>query len=84
MKHAFVVEGRSAALDGLLPGVAVVADSWWSARKGRDKLATKWADHPTAKQSTAAFDAQALELPKKPPLRTERKDGDVAAASRGR
>ncbi|HEY9217189.1 MAG TPA: molybdopterin cofactor-binding domain-containing protein, partial [Phenylobacterium sp.] len=44
---AFVLEGGT-ALDGLLPGVAVVADSWWTANKARQKLATKWADHPTA------------------------------------
>lgn len=82
VKAAFVVEGGT-ALDGLLPGVAVVADSWWAARKGRDKLATQWADHPTGKQSSADFDAQALALSKQPPLRTERKDGDVAAALAG-
>ncbi len=82
VKAAFVVEGGT-ALDGLLPGVAVVADSWWAARKGRDKLATQWADHPTGKQSSADFDAQALALSKQPPLRAERKDGDVAAALAG-
>lgn len=83
VRHAFVVDGVGTALDGLLPGVAVVADTWWAARKGRDQLATKWAEHPTSKQSSASFDAQALALSKQPPLRTERKDGDVAAALAG-
>lgn len=79
VRKAFVVQGGT-ALDGLLPGVVVVADSWWQARKGREKLNIKWADHPTSKQSSAGYDAQALALSKGPPLRTERQDGDVDAA----
>jgi len=83
VKDAFVVEGVGTALDGLLPGVAVVADSWWTARKARDKLNVRWADHPTAKQSSAAFATQALQLGKGAPGKTERNDGDVAAALEG-
>jgi len=82
VKDAFVVEGGE-SLDGLLPGVAVVATSWWAARKGRDKLAVTWADHPTGKQSSAGFDARAVELSTKAPGKTERNDGDVAAALAG-
>jgi isoquinoline 1-oxidoreductase beta subunit len=82
VKQAFVVEGGT-ALDGLLPGVVVVADSWWQARKGREKLNIQWKDHPTAKQSTKAYDAQALALSKGAPLRTERSDGDVEAGLKG-
>lgn len=78
VRHAFIVEGGT-ELSGLLPGVAVVADSWWQARKAREKLNIQWADHPTSKQSTADYDAQALALSKAAPLRTERNDGDVAA-----
>lgn len=81
-RDAFVIEGGT-ALDGLLPGVAVVGDSWWAARKGRDQLNIRWADHPTAKQSSAAFAAQAAELAKAAPGKTERNDGDVAAALKG-
>ena len=77
VRQAFVVEGGS-DLSGLLPGVAVIADSWWAARKGRDRLNISWADHPTAQQSTKAFDEQALILSTQPPLKTERKDGDFA------
>ncbi|WP_312160628.1 xanthine dehydrogenase family protein molybdopterin-binding subunit [Phenylobacterium sp.] len=82
VRDAFVVEGET-ALDGLLPGVAVVADSWWAARKARDRLNIRWADHPTSSQSSAGFAAQALELSKAAPGKTERNDGDVAAALQG-
>jgi isoquinoline 1-oxidoreductase beta subunit len=82
VKQAFVVEGGT-ALDGLLPGVVVIADSWWQARKGRETLNIVWKDHPTAKQSSAGYDAQALALSKGAPLRTERHDGDVEAGLKG-
>ena len=83
VRDAFVVEGVGATLDGLLPGVAVVADSWWTARKARDRLNIRWAEHPTASQSSTAFAAQALQLSKAAPGKTERNDGDVAAALKG-
>jgi isoquinoline 1-oxidoreductase beta subunit len=79
VRKAFVVKGGT-ELDGLLPGVAVVADSWWQARKGREKLNIQWADHPTAQQSTAAYEAAAAAFAKGAPQRTERQDGDFDAA----
>ncbi|OYW26285.1 MAG: isoquinoline 1-oxidoreductase [Caulobacter sp. 12-67-6] len=82
VKSAFVVEGGT-ALTGLLPGVAVVADSWWAARKGRNALEIQWADHPTKAQSSAGFAARAAELSKAAPHRTLRSDGDVDAAFKG-
>jgi isoquinoline 1-oxidoreductase beta subunit len=68
---------------GLLPGVAVVADSWWQARKGRDKLNVAWADHPTAQQSSKGFAEQAKALAAGKAQRTARNDGDVDAALKG-
>jgi isoquinoline 1-oxidoreductase subunit beta len=82
VRKAFIVEGGT-DLTGLLPGVAVVADSWWAAKKGRDRLNIRWADHPTAEQSTAGYNAKAKELAAKPPLRVARNDGDVAQALAG-
>jgi isoquinoline 1-oxidoreductase beta subunit len=82
VKKVFVVDGGT-DLSGLLPGVAVVADSWWAARKGRNQLQTKWADHPTSKQSTAAFDKRAAELNAGAPMTSLRKDGDVDGALKG-
>jgi isoquinoline 1-oxidoreductase beta subunit len=82
VKKVFVVDGGT-KLDGLLPGVAVVADSWWAARKGRNALQTKWADHPTSAQSSAGFDKRAAELAAGTPMTSLRKDGDVDAALKG-
>jgi isoquinoline 1-oxidoreductase beta subunit len=82
VKKAFIVDGGT-DLSGLLPGVAVVGDTWWAARKGRNALKTKWADHPTSKQSTAAFDARAKELAAGAPMQNLRNDGDVAGALKG-
>ncbi|ALL12960.1 xanthine dehydrogenase family protein molybdopterin-binding subunit [Caulobacter henricii] len=82
VRDAFVVEGGT-NLQSLMPGVAVLADSWWAARKGRSALDIKWADHPTAGQSSAGFAARAAELAKAPPHRTLRADGDTEAAFKG-
>jgi isoquinoline 1-oxidoreductase beta subunit len=82
VKTAFVVDGGT-NLSGLLPGVAVVGDSWWAARKGRNALATRWADHPTAQQSTAGFAKRAAELSAGAGQKTTRNDGDVDQALKG-
>ncbi|HVI32322.1 xanthine dehydrogenase family protein molybdopterin-binding subunit [Phenylobacterium sp.] len=82
VRKAFVVDGGT-NLSGLLPGVAVVADTWWAAKKGRDQLKTQWADHPTAQQNSEGFAKRAAELAAGPPQRTARNDGDVAAALKG-
>ena len=82
VRHAFVVEGDG-DLTGLNPGVAIVADSWWQAQKARRSLKVVWADHPTARQSSAGFAAQAEALSKQPGSSVIRKDGDVQAALAG-
>jgi isoquinoline 1-oxidoreductase beta subunit len=82
VKHAFVVDGGT-QLQGLLGGVAIVADTWWAAKSARDKLQVTWDEHPTSQQSSASFDAKAAELSKQPPMRNLRKDGDVDAAFGG-
>jgi len=82
VRHAFVVEGGT-ALNGLLAGVAIVADSWWLAKKARATLVVAWDDGKAAAQSSAGFATQAAELAKQPPQRSLRADGDVSAALAG-
>lgn len=79
VRHAFVVEGGS-NLEGLLGGVAIVADGWWQAKSAREKLRVTWDEGTTASQSSAGFAAQAAELFAKPAARTLRNDGDFDAA----
>jgi isoquinoline 1-oxidoreductase beta subunit len=82
IKTAFVVDGGS-ELNGLLGGVAIVADSWWTAQNARKQLKVTWNDGPTAAQSSVAFAAKATELSKQAPMKVQRKDGDVDAAYKG-
>jgi isoquinoline 1-oxidoreductase beta subunit len=82
VRHAFIVEGGT-ALNGLLGGVAIVADSWWLAKKARAALTVSWNEGTTATQSSAGFARQAAALATQPPQRSLRKDGDVDAALAG-
>lgn len=77
--HAFVVEG-GASLNGLVGGVAIVADSWWLAHSARRKLVVTWNEGDTASQSSAGFAAQADALSKQAPQRSLKKSGDADAA----
>jgi isoquinoline 1-oxidoreductase subunit beta len=79
VRHAFVVDGGT-DLNGLLSGVAIVADRWWQAKTAREKLEVKWDEGATATQSSAGFASQAEALSREKPMRTLRTDGDVDAA----
>ncbi|MGQ0702336.1 MAG: molybdopterin cofactor-binding domain-containing protein [Gemmatimonadales bacterium] len=81
VRQVFVLEpGPGNALNGLLGGVAILADTWWAARKAREKLGVTWNEGPTASQSSAGFAQRAAELAKEPPQRAIRKDGDPEVA----
>jgi isoquinoline 1-oxidoreductase beta subunit len=83
VKDAFVIEG-TANLTGLLPGVAIVADSTWAAISARRQLEVTWDEGEHASDSSATFARQAAELGAKPEgLATVRNDGDIAAGLAG-
>lgn len=60
-------------------GVAVVADSWWRARKARDVLDIRWDAGPNATLDNAKI-LQTLRKGAASPGRVARADGDAAAA----
>ncbi len=77
--HVFEAEGGSVST-GLLPGIAIVADSWWRAQKARDSLKVVWDEGPYAHHSSEFFAKSADGLLAKDPAWVYRKDGDPAAA----
>jgi isoquinoline 1-oxidoreductase beta subunit len=77
--NAFVVKQVGTDLMGLLDGVAIVADDWWSAKKAKDALRVVWDEGATASQSTTGFDAAAAEFAKSAPKAFPRGGGDAAA-----
>jgi len=79
VRDAFVIDGTS-NLNGLMPGVAIVAESTWAAFSARKQLRVTWDEGKAADQSWTGFVAKANELSKKPGAKVLRKDGDAAAA----
>ena len=79
VKHAIVVEGTT-NLQGLMPGIAIVADTWYQANQARKALKVTWAEHPTSAQSSESFQAKADSLGKGAYATKLRTDGDVEKA----
>ncbi|MCD2518538.1 molybdopterin-dependent oxidoreductase [Massilia sp. G4R7] len=77
VKDAFIIEGTP-NLNGLRPGVAIVATSTWNAIRARRALEVEWDEGEGAGHSWADFTAQAKAAASKPGAATVRKDGDVA------
>lgn len=82
VRDAFVVEG-TANLNGLMPGVAIVADSTWAAFAARRQLEVSWDEGPYAGQSWQGFAEQARRRSREPGETLLRKDGDPAVALAG-
>jgi isoquinoline 1-oxidoreductase beta subunit len=82
VKKAFVVEGGANPRfiqNGLASGVAIVADSWWRAKKAKEALKVEWDEGPYADQSSAKFQQQA-DAASKTTGQVIRKDGDADTA----
>lgn len=89
VRHVFVVAGGAeevfeaeggTASTGLLPGIAVVADSWWQADKARKALKVEWDEGPYAAHSSEGLERDAQGLFAGTPQISLRKDGDAEAA----
>jgi isoquinoline 1-oxidoreductase beta subunit len=79
VRDAFIIEGGT-DLKGLLPGVAIVANSTWEAFSARKHLKIAWNEGKVVAESWAGFTAKAQELSRQPGTEILRNDGDVKAA----
>ncbi|MEO7600386.1 MAG: molybdopterin cofactor-binding domain-containing protein, partial [Opitutus sp.] len=79
VKDAFIIEGTT-DVNGLMPGVAIIASSTWEAFSARRQLEVTWDEGKTADHSWAGYVAKAKELSSQPGKIKLRSDGDVNAA----
>ncbi len=79
---AFIIEGTD-DLRGLMPGVAIVAESTWAAFSARKHLKVVWKEGPVATESWDGYAAQAVALSRQPGANVLRKDGDAPAVLAG-
>ncbi|MET3107948.1 isoquinoline 1-oxidoreductase beta subunit [Oxalobacteraceae bacterium GrIS 2.11] len=77
---AFIIDGVANNPRGLMSGVAIVADSTWSAFSARKKLKVVWNEGAGAADSWEKFSATAQALSMQPGTTVLRNDGDVGAA----
>jgi isoquinoline 1-oxidoreductase beta subunit len=81
VRDAFVIEGTT-DYHGLMPGVAIVADSTWSAFKARRSLKVEWAEGAAANDSSASYEKAAADLAAHPG-QILHNDGDIDATLAG-
>jgi isoquinoline 1-oxidoreductase beta subunit len=79
VKDAFILAGNG-ELKELVSGVAIIADSTWSAFSARKQLKIVWDEGKVAAESWESFVTQAKEKSTQPGGRPLRKDGDPDAA----
>ena len=85
VRYAFVIDGNiptstTYGSDGLEPGIAIVADSWWQAQTARKSLKVEWDLGPGTAISSDDLAKQFADLLTKPPVNTLHAYGDVDAA----
>jgi isoquinoline 1-oxidoreductase subunit beta len=79
VQHAFVVEGNG-KLTEIMPGVAIVATSTWTALQAKRALRVTWDESDAAKDSWKDAQAQARKLAKQQGPQSIRASGDVEKA----
>jgi isoquinoline 1-oxidoreductase beta subunit len=63
VRHVVQIPGPGAVPDrNLAAGVAVIADDFWSARRGREALRITWAPGPGAQDSSEALERRAVAM----------------------
>lgn len=80
VRDAFLLDGDGDMGVGLIPGVAIVADSWWAAEKARTALGIVWDEGAAASVDSAGIAARAAALFAAPAQRTILATGDADAA----
>ena len=85
VRDAFVIDRTvpEDGLTGLVPGVAIVADSTWAAFSARKQLEVKWEEGPLPDSSWAGFHRAGEGARERPGLAEVRRDGDVDDAFAG-
>lgn len=79
VKDAFILEGNNNPVQ-LMPGVAIIADSTWTAFKARRELEVVWDESNASKDSWTDFVAQAQDLSQQPAKDSLVSTGDLRAA----
>ncbi len=79
IKDAFILEGTS-DIRGLVPGVAILADSTWSAFSARRQLKVTWDEGSHANDSWAQFTVEAQKMAAEGKGKVIRQDGDIDKA----
>ncbi|HVY23742.1 MAG TPA: molybdopterin cofactor-binding domain-containing protein [Steroidobacteraceae bacterium] len=78
VKDAFVIDGNGQATE-LLAGVAIVADSTWTAFKARQQLQVEWDETHASTDGWQHFVQQASDIARQPGKETTGNKGDVDA-----
>ena len=72
VKHAFPIEGGTLAnANGLLSGVAIVANKWWTAQTARKQLKVNWVEGPGATETSAGYEKAAADMSTKLPAHAD-------------
>ena len=79
VRDAFILDGTS-NLHGLMPGVAIIAESTWACFSARKQLKITWDAGSVVNESWEDFSAKAQTLSKQAGASIMRKDGDTVAA----
>ncbi len=79
VEDAFILKGGDNP-EGLVDGVAIIANNWWTANKAREKLAVQWDNGEWASHSSDGYDARAAELFAAGSTKELARTGDVDAA----